>query len=275
MATDPDRNEWYFEECPPDEIDYCWTYEYARESEPIRKVITKWRQGAKGSKVEDYIALADEINAEPVSLSVYQFLPSWPDKPYLSIEPKIRKAWLDRIGMPWDFGEEPYEIQARHWSRESTLDILERFARGSSLSFRNGYMQFVIFNLDWHHHDKELEALFRRWLKQNRPKDAKAVEMRGRGNPASKGRTNLKYLSAYRLDKKMSKDDAMELLAAECGKTKSYRKYQDWNLAVKRAKAIIRSLEAGTFIVPPWEDGSLGEPINEKFLRAMKQSPLF
>jgi hypothetical protein len=202
-------------------------------------------------------------------------MPCWPEKPYLSIEPKIRKAWLDRIGMPWDFGEEPYEIQARHWSRESTLDILERFARGSSLSFRNGYMQFVIFNLDWHHHDKELEALFRRWLKQNRPEDANAVEMRGRGNPLRKGQLNLRYLSIYRLDRKMARDDAIALLEDEGGKFKPYRTYQGWDLAVKSAKAIIRNLEAGTSILPPWKDGWHGEPINEKFLRAMKQSPLF
>ena len=270
MSKSLDRHEWCFEECPADEIDYCWTYEYARESEILRKLVLKWRRGAKGNKVEDYIVLADEINAEPVSLSVYQFLPSWPDKPYLSIEPKIRKAWLDRIGMPWDFGEEPYEIQARHWSRESTLKMLERFARGSSLSFRNGSMQFVVFNLDWNHHDKELEALFHRWLKQNRPEDAKAVEMRGRGNPARKGQLNLRYLSIYRLDRKMARDDAMALLEDEGGKFKPYRTYQGWNSAVRGAKAIIRNLEAGTFIVPPYEEGYHGEPMSEKFLKATR-----
>src|SRR5258708_7701581 len=137
MAKSLERNEWYFEECPPDEIDYCWTYEYARESEPIRKVITKWRQGAKGNQIENYIALADEIYAQPLGLSVYPFMPCWPAKPYLSIDSRTRSAWLDRLGFLWDFGEEPYGIQARHWSRESTLDMLQSFPRNSSLSFSN------------------------------------------------------------------------------------------------------------------------------------------
>jgi hypothetical protein len=275
MAKSLDRNEWYFAECPPDEIDYCWTYEYARESEAIRKVITKWRQGAKGNQIENYIALAEEIYAQPLGLSVYPFMPCWPEKPYLSIDSRTRSAWLDRLGFLWDVGEEAYQLQARFWSRESTLQMLENFLADKSLSFRCGPNQFVVFNLDWHYHDNELVSMFRRWLTENRPADAKAVEMRGRGNPARKGQANLKYLTIFRLVRKMSKDDAIAFLEEQGCKTRPYRNYQDWNLAVGKVNAIIHSLEAGTSILPPWKDGWLGEPINEKFLRAMKQDPLF
>jgi hypothetical protein len=249
------RDEWYFEGCPTDEIDYCWTYEYARESERLTKLVTKWRGGAKGSTVEDYIALADGINAEPVSLSVYPFFPCWPSKPYLSIDPRIRKAWLGQISVLWELGEdETYEIQRHYWSRESTMKMLERFARARSLSFRVGSMQFVVFNLDWDLHDKKLETMFHRWLQDNRPKDAKAFEMRGRGNPARKALANLKYLSAYRLRRKMSMGDAIAFLEDEGGKLKPYRNSQDWDLAEKKVAAIVRSLEDGTFILPPYEE---------------------
>jgi len=134
-------------------------------------------------------------------------------------------------------------------------------------------MQYVVFNLDWDLHDKELAALFLRWLKQNRPKDAKASEMRGRGNPARKGRANLKYLSVYRLRKEMSRDDAVAFLEEEGGKLKPYRTYQDWDLAVDKAKAIIRSLEDHTFIVPR-DLEVLHTAIGEKILKAAGLWPL-
>jgi hypothetical protein len=148
--------------------------------------------------------------------------------------------------------------------------MFERFARGSFLSFRVGSMQFVVFSLDWDLHDKKLATMFHRWLKQNRPKDVKASEMRGRGNPARKGQANLKYLSVYRLsrNREMSRADMNAFLEDEGGKLKPYEYYQDWDLAVERAKAIIRSLETGTFIVPPYKEGYQGGPISEKFLKS-------
>jgi hypothetical protein len=272
MPKDPDKSDWYFEDCPADEVDYCWTYEYARESDTLKKIITKWRQSTKGNKVEDYIALAEEINAEPIFLSVYPFFPCWPHKPYLSIDPKIRKTWLAQIVPLWDLAEDEYwhGIQARYSGRQSTLKMFERFARAGSLSFRTGSSQFVVFGLDWNLHDKRLEAMFHDWLKENRPKDAKASERRGRGNPARRGRANLKYLSAYRILKRMSKDDAKVFLADEGGKLKPYKNYQDWDLAQRKARALIRSLEEGTFILPPWKEGYLGEPISEKLLKAAR-----
>jgi hypothetical protein len=186
MPKSPDGNEWYFEECPADEIDYCWPYEYARESELLRSVIAKWRGGAKGNKLEDYIALDDEIHAEPFDSSVYPFFPCWPNKPYLSIDPRTRKAWLDRLGMPLELTDQvddalPYQIQAWYCGEESTLRMLKRFIMAKSLSFRNESLQWVVFNLDWDLHDKELVTMFHRWLKENRPKVVKAREMRGRG----------------------------------------------------------------------------------------------
>ena len=268
MAKSLDQNEWYFEECPTDEIDYCWTYEYARESETLRRVIMEWRRSAKGNKIEDYVALVEEIYAEPFGLSVYPFMPCWPGKPYLSIDPGTRRAWLDQLGFLWDLGEEEaYTIQVRSWSRESTLKMLEKLAADKSLSFRKGPMQYVVFNVDWTYHDNQLVSWFRSWLTENRPPDSKAFEMRGRGNPARKGKANLKYLTIFRLRKKMSRDDAIAFLKAQGGRLRPYSNYQDWDLAVAKAETIIRSLEAGTSVLPPNEEGSQGEPINEKVLK--------
>ena len=162
--------------------------------------------GAKGNKVEEYMALDDEICAETSDPSIYPFFPCWPNKPYLSIDPKTRKAWLDRLGMPLELSNlidaPPYRIQAPYWSSQSTLRMLKRFVTAKSLSFRDESSQWVVFQLNWNLHDKELATMFSRWLKENRPKGAKAFERRGRGTPERKGRTNLKYLSVYRLRKK-------------------------------------------------------------------------
>jgi hypothetical protein len=266
MPEIPDRNDWYFEECPSEEVDYCWTYEYARESTRLKELIAKWREGSKGNKIGDYIALADEIYAEPLSLAVYPFFPCWPSKPYLSIESKIRKEWLKQITVLWTLDEdELYQINARYHGRQSLRRMLERFERTGSMSFRNGSRQFVVFVLDWDLHDKGLETLFHRWLKNNRPKDAKPSEMRGRGNPTRKGMTILRYLSAYRLRKSMSIADAMAFLQDEGGKLKLYEHYQDWDLAVEKAKCIIRNLENGSFIVPPERDGFQGGTIGARY----------
>jgi hypothetical protein len=275
MAKDLDKNEWYFEECPADELEYCWTYEYARESEYLRTIITMWRKGAKGSKIENYIEVEEELGAETSDASVYPFFPCWPDKPYLSINPKTRKEWLRRLGMPLlesaVTGEPPYGIQAHYWGKESTRRLLERFAEGRSLSFRYGSMQCVVFNLDWKRHDKELATMFGRWLKENRPKNAKAFELRGRGNPGRQRQANLKYLSVYRLRKKMTWEDAVAFLEDQGGKLKPLRTPQDWDSAIKQAQAIIRSLEEQTFIVPR-DVKVLYGPIGQKILKAAGQS---
>jgi hypothetical protein len=144
-------------------------------------------------------------------------------------------------------GESPYGIEAQNRSKESTRRMLERFAKSRSLSFRHGSMQYVVFNLDWNLHDEELVTMFRRWLKENRPEDAKASEMRGRGNPVRQGQAKLKDLSVFRLLRIMSIDDAAAFLEDEGGKLKPYKNYQDWNLAVDRVKDTIHMLEAGTF----------------------------
>jgi hypothetical protein len=265
MPKSLDQNEWYFEECPTDEIEYCWTYEYARESQILRKLIMKWRRGAKGDQFEDYRVLARRLHVGPYGVCAYPFFPCWPNKPYLSIDRKIRKARLERLRMPWDPIDEMYTIEAQNWSEESTLRILERIAKSSPLSFRRGSMQYVVFNIDWDLHDGQLATMFDRWLKQNRPADAKAREMRGRGHPARKGRANLKYLSAYRLCKQMSKDDAIVFLEERGGKLKPYKNYQDWNLAISRAEAIIRTLEDDAFIDSDEEsyDGGQSQTVSE------------
>jgi hypothetical protein len=65
----------------------------------------------------------------------------------------------------------------------------------------------------------------------------------------------------------MSRNDAIAFLEEEGGKLKPYRNYQDCDLALDRAKAIIRSLEAHTFIVTCDEEFLHG-PIGEKLLKA-------
>jgi hypothetical protein len=74
----------------------------------------------------------------------------------------------------------------------------------------------------------------------------------------------------------MSKPEAIAFLEDEGGKLKPYKHYQDWDLAVDKAKAIICSLEDHTFIVPR-DVRVLYGPLGEKILKAaaLTRSALF
>jgi hypothetical protein len=48
----------------------------------------------------------------------------------------------------------------------------------------------------------------------------------------------------------MSTADAWVLLQEEGGKLKLYKNDQDWNLAVKKVKSVIATLDEETFVIP-------------------------
>jgi hypothetical protein len=266
MTKDPERNEWYFEECPPDEAYECCAYEYARESKFQKEIIAQWRRSAKGNKIEDYLELSHGIYDPPPGTGTYAYFPSWPDKPFLSVLPNTRKLWYEILGIPAildDLFNKAIEVNS--WDEGENRKLLEGFDKGGQPAYLDGSCQYVVFAIEWAEHDKALIEKFQSWLKKNRPKDRRAIEMRGRGNPSREWRLKLEYLRFYRLLKVMSIYEAIAFLddkirEDENLKLRRYEYPQSCEDAAKKAEEIIR-----------WFEQPLQEVISKRFLEACSE----
>jgi hypothetical protein len=129
--------EWDFRRCPVWEKGRCWEYELQRESKRVRAGIGKWREEfpkwvdwrlKKAEEDWDWESVQDPKTGEwnnitpcpidqkekqqrrarfesfylafvaPVTGWLLQDFPEFPEKPYLAIEPPLRKGRLGRLG---------------------------------------------------------------------------------------------------------------------------------------------------------------------------------
>ncbi len=249
-ATDPDRNEWYFEECPLSEAYECCAYEYARESNSKKEIVAQWRRHAKGNKIEDYLERSGGFFDPPSNTGTYAYFPSWPDKPFLSVPPNTRKLWRQVLGIPENLDALLFErpIEVNSWDERRNGKLLEGFNKDGQPSCLDGHSQYVVFEIDWTQHDQALIEKFQAWLKRNRPQDKRPTEMRGRGNPGRGWRQKLTYLGLYRLLKGRSIYDAIaflkdQVLEDENLKLRPSEHPQDWKRAAMKAEEIIQWFE--------------------------------
>jgi hypothetical protein len=259
MPKDPEKSEWYFEECPADEAYECCNYEYARESTFQKDTVAIWRADAKRNKIEDYLQLSFGVYNPPPGTGTYAFFPSWPDKPFLSIPENTRKEWYDTLGISAlvrELFEKP--IEPNSWNEDMSRMLLKNYEENGLASYSDAECQYTLFAIRWAQNDHALTKKFQSWLKDNRPRDTKPNEMRGRGNPVREWRLKLKYLSLYRLLKTMSISDAIAFLSSQDLKLKPYMHYQDWKIAVRKAEEIIR-----LFDQPPRDYGRKWEAVEE------------
>jgi hypothetical protein len=187
---------WWFEECPPEELFSCWHYEYLRDCRQIVEKVLEWRKS--NPEWKDPVRY---IDADPGERLAYLFggwpyeriIWAWPEKPYLEIDPKIRKLHLTIYG-----------IQDKSFYR------CLQAANGKPVSL------FPIYDLALP--TNVLKKQFGKFLKdERRLKGIDIPERRGRRKMRTTVRSDLKALGAYRLScfGKMSQEKVIAFMAAE------------------------------------------------------------
>jgi hypothetical protein len=131
---------WCFDDCPKNELFACWHYEYLRDCPSVIDRVLEWRRDHK-----DYLDLThtrEYYLRDPYEL----FIPQWPQDPYLKI---------------------PLELRCLHRRIRNLL-----FEPGIIAAIRSRKKEKAYFQIpDWSLSDTQLTQSFRKWLKQNRPRD--------------------------------------------------------------------------------------------------------
>ena len=169
--------DWYFENCPSEELEICWAYEIARH---VNKMVWDYQEDKKnkfkygGRDIRENGVWMNTIDLydggeEPVD-QIGVLAPSgFPNKPYL----KTNRSKIDKDKFPLD---KPVYI--------NLVNAESRIKPNFSVRF------------NWKYSNKQILAEMKKWLEQlDRPKPTKVQGQ----SPARSTRSRLNKLGAYRL----------------------------------------------------------------------------
>jgi hypothetical protein len=142
---------------------------------------------------------------------------------------------------PGEYGLDPVSYRESQWDDDAwkgfTESLKENILRTNALrAFRSGPEELALLRIRWVLSDKQLIALFTKWLASNRPIPFQKYGTLGRSHPLSKKRTELGYLRKY-------------LIVQETGTWKTkvqgiplFRDRSRWNDCRKAVKRILADL---------------------------------
>jgi hypothetical protein len=236
--------EWNFKNCPHEELQECFYYEFYREVPEVREWITKWRNDAVGT---DFEALESSLTFDRMGelgsrlnlpdIGWFCIYPEWPQKPFLSIPDTERRERRHRL--------DPDPASRSSWrlypSTEATrLDFATAWERIVKVFENSGVWPgadveetalIAAFKIDWEHSDKQLSEAFDSWLKTHRPNTITQRKSKtGGGSDLREMRTNLKALGAFRQHESQSQLESQ------------YKDQSGWLKAARKAEAIIAGL---------------------------------
>jgi hypothetical protein len=225
--------EWWFEDCPDDELEHCLAYEYGRH---IHKVVWDYQE----DKRLKFKYGGNDIRENGIWYS-YINLYECSDEPVCSDEPKSSDEPVDQFGIaaPSGFPEKPFQTVDR-----SKLDK-EKFQRSLPVrispydSTKRLKGNFAV-QINWAYSNKLILAGVKKWLEKcDRPKPKK---VQGLG-PGRTARSKLKKLGVYRLIKFFENvDTAMEYVENESIKHLPFALPNKWDEAKKEVETQIQEL---------------------------------
>jgi hypothetical protein len=212
--------DWYFENCPRQELEICWAYEIARH---VYKMVWDYQEDKKnkfkygGRDIRENGVWMNTIDLydggeEPVD-QIGVLAPSgFPNKPYL----KTNRSKIDKDKFPLD---KPVYI--------NLVNAESRIKPNFSVRF------------NWKYSNKQILAEMKKWLEQlDRPKPTKVQGQ----SPARSTRSWLKKLGAYRLLHFCgSVEKAMEFVKI-AGKNQPFANENKWSEAKKDITLYLRDI---------------------------------
>lgn len=212
-----------YKDCPSDELEICWWYEYAREG-------VRGFSGSPGSL----------FPSDPREPELY---PEWPGKPYLLI-PGLERArrlrqlagrtgdYLHSLNLKPPFQSHP-ELKLAPARRELRRQLRYRWP----ISQVGSEAWLVPFRIDWRRSDREIRADFAAWLREYRPKalTSGAHSKTGAGAVLRQLKTELKALGALRLLRHYKNQQNLPEEAARL-----YRGQASWIKAQQKAESRLK-----------------------------------
>jgi len=218
--------EYNFEDCPDAKLSACCQYEYLASSRLIRKTVERWRAGQR-----DPLTKAVALLFGP---DIFWMLKDnwWPHRPYLDIpeaahqhpvqSPKRQPRNLAHLVTPWS-----HLFDAANAARIVLVYVppgvpLSKLTKAFGDLLKRDYPELLV-----------KEPVKTEWR----------IQKRGRGSLSEQCRTDLKALSAWRLQKQFrySAQAARDLMRAR--RLSIYQHDRAFYRAVKRATQKIAALE--------------------------------
>jgi hypothetical protein len=224
-----ERREWFFEDCPDEEILGCWRYQFAREVDWLRAAIDK--RGA--------------ANRKTIGDGTYSFLimPQWPSKPYLSVDKEEREKWIkhSRGGTDqelWAYFLVPDRLPGR-------MEGLEVMKDRGGIRTKSQRLEITLLRIDWGVPDTILRKCFDSYLKQFRPTVIQPKNHGAKKTPGFVRRQQLQQLGMFRI---IRANGGSVPRAKKSEKHLQIEKIDPWYNARKVVSDIIENAE--TKIVP-------------------------
>lgn len=221
------QEDWDFSKCPEKELYFCVQYEYARESESIRKFVSRFKahkipiSGAwvKHSRLDSQPTWDDVVSGMAAKTFTPVIFDEFPKTPWLLLDPHKRKEISNNL-LPIIGRYVHSKVSVQHLSqgeRKTGWNIIDEPIKNNTLG-TNG-VQFLTLMVDWRFGNEQLTRDFLAL----RPESVDilyrepAVPYMQRGKGARIHRASLSILTAARLLSRHSYKGAFEL-ARHAGK---------------------------------------------------------
>jgi hypothetical protein len=227
--------EWDFSNCPKEELEECWWYEFKRQLPHERQIIINWRQTCVEQTFDGFFKLHRMMLMPPAPGHVYALCPEWPKYPFLSIPSDERARRLKQF-----FPDRTKSLadQLTPWPAEPTLyGLIQEFEgkreRPSARSQGDDILPRV-----WHKSNQEIVSFIKAWLATHRP-DKTQIDTSIR-----RLKTDLKALGVRRIWEFCNYDWGKIYDGNWVGDKRLPRQQGEWSKAIARAEKVIRNLSS-------------------------------
>ncbi len=245
--------EWDFRRIQnlPDQVYFCFTYEYGRNVEPILKAFEDDKKNKlnfdEHGNWHFVVSVYEWQDANPHIERVIDSIdapPDFPNTPYLQVEHIITSNAYNPFVAPNDEDPPPPPVVSVTWNGQGWFGY--RDCRNSS-----PYEYVYFLAIDWTAPPTKLKEAFVQWMDENKPSYTLAEKQTGK-NDNAKRYTFLKNLGVYRLVQHYGTIEAAFKYVAnldenEFGKkvirgqwlNALYQNIEDWSRARKSAELIL------------------------------------
>jgi hypothetical protein len=231
------REDWDFSQCSEDKLEFCYTYEYAREmmlreSPAFLKLFRKAKKkefDGRGTWHYNLQGASDHRNR--VFMAVIDAPFGFPEKPYLKVEHHVtRRSYFPFSPEP---GLKPWWVAAEVRFQDG------KFFKGNLQEDLNLPPEKVaMFWIDWSYSPNQILLALKDWVDHHHPRDFD--ERRGK-NIQKQLRDDLRALGAWRLIKALGTAEAAVKHTAKFSDDSYglYKQPSGWSEAKKRARKIL------------------------------------
>ena len=216
--------EWWFEDCPKDELQHCWAYELGRH---IHEVVWRYLEDKRNKfKLEGKDIRVNGVWSHCLRL-------------YSNSNQEIPLTQLD-IAAPSGFPKKPYLALDRSKLDKETLKVLSCPVRITPFDQANRTKDIFAAQFNWAYSNNRILTGVKNWLEKcDRPKPKKVQGQ----SPKRTARSKLKKLGVYRLIKFFENvDTAMEYVENESIKHLPFALPNKWGEAKKEVETQIQEL---------------------------------